>query len=60
MDNIKYVSRLIQNVTTLVSLEKDGFTVKMQLVGIKVIKGSLVFSSGTRRANCIYNLDGTK
>ncbi|GKB90437.1 zinc finger, CCHC-type containing protein [Tanacetum coccineum] len=35
-----------------------GFTVKMQLGKIKVIKGSLVVLSGTRRANCVYTLDG--
>ncbi|GJY98449.1 hypothetical protein Tco_0515359 [Tanacetum coccineum] len=36
----------------------EGFTVKMQLGKIKVIKGSLVVLSGTRRANCVYTLDG--
>ncbi|GKE55650.1 hypothetical protein Tco_1494835 [Tanacetum coccineum] len=34
------------------------FTVKMQLGKIKVIRGSLVVLSGTRRANCIYTMDG--
>ncbi|GJW65925.1 hypothetical protein Tco_0117809 [Tanacetum coccineum] len=36
----------------------EGFTVKMQSGKIKVIKGSLVVLSGTRRANCVYTLDG--
>ncbi|GKA19998.1 hypothetical protein Tco_0699913 [Tanacetum coccineum] len=36
----------------------EGFTVKMQLGKIKVIKGSLVVLSGTRRSNCVYTLDG--
>nr|GFA12044.1 zinc finger, CCHC-type [Tanacetum cinerariifolium] len=31
---------------------------KMQSGKIKVIKGSLVVLSGTRRANCVYTLDG--
>ncbi|GKF91762.1 hypothetical protein Tco_0275463, partial [Tanacetum coccineum] len=31
---------------------------KMQSSKIKVIKGSLVVLSGTRRANCVYTLDG--
>ncbi|GJX93940.1 hypothetical protein Tco_0348526, partial [Tanacetum coccineum] len=31
---------------------------QMQSVKIKVIKGSLVVLSGTRRANCVYTLDG--
>nr|GEW15860.1 P-loop containing nucleoside triphosphate hydrolases superfamily protein [Tanacetum cinerariifolium] len=34
------------------------FTVKMQSGKIKVIKGSLMALSGTRRANCAYTLDG--
>ncbi|GKC51415.1 hypothetical protein Tco_1074160 [Tanacetum coccineum] len=37
---------------------ETGFTVKMQLDKIKVIKGSLVVLSGTRRSNCVYTLDG--
>nr|GEW12129.1 zinc finger, CCHC-type [Tanacetum cinerariifolium] len=40
------------------TLEKEGFTVKMQSCKIKVIKGSLVVLSGTRRANYAYTLDG--
>nr|GEW56611.1 zinc finger, CCHC-type [Tanacetum cinerariifolium] len=35
-----------------------GFTVKMQSGKITVIKGSLVVLSRTRRANCVYTLDG--
>lgn len=31
---------------------------KMQSGKIKVIKGSLVVLSGTRKTNCIYTLDG--
>ncbi|GKD83452.1 zinc finger, CCHC-type containing protein [Tanacetum coccineum] len=38
--------------------KKEGFTVKMQSGKIKVIKGSLVVLSRTKRANCIYTLDG--
>ncbi|GKA09722.1 zinc finger, CCHC-type containing protein, partial [Tanacetum coccineum] len=36
----------------------EGFIVKMQSGKIKVIKGSLVVLSGTRRANCVYTVDG--
>ncbi|GJR88771.1 zinc finger, CCHC-type containing protein [Tanacetum coccineum] len=36
----------------------EGFTVKIQSGKIKVIKGSLVVLLGTRRANCVYTLDG--
>ncbi|GJX24442.1 hypothetical protein Tco_0228887, partial [Tanacetum coccineum] len=53
-----YVPELRQNLISLGTLEKKGFIVKMQSGKIKVIKGSLVVLSGTRRANCVYTLDG--
>ncbi|GJW67458.1 zinc finger, CCHC-type containing protein [Tanacetum coccineum] len=53
-----YILELRQNLISLGTLEKEGFTVKMQTGKIKVIKGSLVVLSGTRRANCVYTLDG--
>ncbi|GKA20693.1 hypothetical protein Tco_0700682 [Tanacetum coccineum] len=53
-----YVPELRRDLISLGTLEKEGFTVKMQSGKIKVIKGSLVVLSGTRRANCLYTLDG--
>ncbi|GJR01887.1 hypothetical protein Tco_1092616 [Tanacetum coccineum] len=58
LDNVRYVSELRRNLISLGILKKEGFIVKMQSVKIKVIKGSLVVLSGTRRANCVYTLDG--
>ncbi|GJU63983.1 hypothetical protein Tco_1245818 [Tanacetum coccineum] len=43
---------------SLGTIEKEGFTMKMQPGKIKVIRGSLVVLSGTRRANYVYTLDG--
>nr|GFC02319.1 retrovirus-related Pol polyprotein from transposon TNT 1-94 [Tanacetum cinerariifolium] len=40
------------------TLEKEGYTVKLQSGKIKVINGSRVVLSGTRRDNCVYSLDG--
>nr|GEX04187.1 hypothetical protein [Tanacetum cinerariifolium] len=54
LDNVRYVPELRRNLISPGTLEKEGFTVKMQLGKIKVIKGSLVVLSGTRRVNCIY------
>ncbi|GJW94246.1 zinc finger, CCHC-type containing protein, partial [Tanacetum coccineum] len=51
-------SGIKRNLISLGTLEKEGFTVKMQSGKIKVIKGSLVVLSGTRRANCVYTVDG--
>ncbi|GJX52729.1 hypothetical protein Tco_0281098 [Tanacetum coccineum] len=58
LDNVRYVPELRRNLISLGTLEKEGFTVKLQSGKIKVIKGSLVVLSGTRRANCVYTLDG--
>nr|GEV87810.1 universal stress protein PHOS32-like [Tanacetum cinerariifolium] len=53
-----YVPELKRNLISLGTLKKEGFTVKMQLGKIKVMKGSLVVLSETRRANYVYTLDG--
>ncbi|GKB77942.1 zinc finger, CCHC-type containing protein [Tanacetum coccineum] len=54
----RYVLKLRRNLISLGTLEKEGFTVKIQSGKIKVIKGSLMALSGTIRANCVYTLDG--
>ncbi|GKC18006.1 hypothetical protein Tco_1014788, partial [Tanacetum coccineum] len=58
LDNVRYVLELRRNLISLGTLEKDGFTVNIQSGKIKVIKGSLMVLSRTRRANCVYTLDG--
>ncbi|GKB97173.1 hypothetical protein Tco_0983310, partial [Tanacetum coccineum] len=58
LDNVRYVSELRRNLISLGTLEKEGFTMKMQSVKIKVIKGSMVELSGTKRANYVYTLKG--
>nr|GEU33258.1 zinc finger, CCHC-type [Tanacetum cinerariifolium] len=42
------------------ALEKEDFTMKMQSGKIKVIKCSLMVLSGTRKANCVYTVDGQR
>ncbi|GJZ33326.1 hypothetical protein Tco_0578762, partial [Tanacetum coccineum] len=46
-----------RNLISMGTLKKKGFTMRIQSVKIKVIKGSLMVLSGTRRANCVYTLD---
>nr|GEW28992.1 zinc finger, CCHC-type [Tanacetum cinerariifolium] len=58
LDNVMYISELSQNLILLGTLEKEGFTMMIQSAKIKVIKGSLMVLSGTRKANCVYTLDG--
>nr|GEV86883.1 zinc finger, CCHC-type [Tanacetum cinerariifolium] len=58
LDNVRYVLELRQNLILMGTLEKEVFTVKMQSGKFKVIRGSMVVLSGTRRANYVYTLDG--
>nr|GEW60222.1 G-type lectin S-receptor-like serine/threonine-protein kinase LECRK3 [Tanacetum cinerariifolium] len=58
LDNTRYVLELRRDLISLGTLEKVGFIMKMQSGKIKVIRGSLVVLSGTRRVNCVYTLDG--
>ncbi|GJY17180.1 hypothetical protein Tco_0388671 [Tanacetum coccineum] len=45
LDNVRYVPELRRNLISLGTLEKEGFTVKMQSGKIKVKKGSLMRST---------------
>ena len=58
LHNVRYITELKRNLISLGTLEKEGYTVKMQSGKIKVINGSRVILSGTRRDNCVYSLDG--
>nr|GEX06559.1 zinc finger, CCHC-type [Tanacetum cinerariifolium] len=49
---------LRRNLISLGTLEKERFIVKMQSGRNKILKGSLVVLSGTRRANYVYTLEG--
>ncbi|GKC26414.1 zinc finger, CCHC-type containing protein [Tanacetum coccineum] len=54
----RYILELKRNLISLGTLEKEGYTVNLQSGKIKVINGSRVVLSGTRRDNCVYSLDG--
>nr|GEW37904.1 zinc finger, CCHC-type [Tanacetum cinerariifolium] len=54
----RYIPEMKRNLISLETIEKEGYTVKLQSGKIKVINGSMVVLSGTRRDNCIYFLDG--
>ncbi|GKC53151.1 hypothetical protein Tco_1075896, partial [Tanacetum coccineum] len=58
LNNVRYVSELRRNLISLGTLKKEGFTVKMQSGRIKILKGSLLVLSRTKRANCVYTLEG--
>ncbi|GKB76910.1 retrotransposon protein, putative, ty1-copia subclass, partial [Tanacetum coccineum] len=54
----RYIPELKRNLISLGTLEKEGYTVKLQSGKIKLINGSRIVLSGTRRDNCVYFLDG--
>ncbi|GKC54153.1 retrovirus-related pol polyprotein from transposon TNT 1-94 [Tanacetum coccineum] len=56
-DNKECKIRGIVKNTKLGTLEKEGYTIKMQPGNIKVINGSKVILSGILRDNCVYSLD---
>nr|GEZ19252.1 zinc finger, CCHC-type [Tanacetum cinerariifolium] len=58
LHNVRYIHELKRNLKSLGTLEKEGYTVKLQSDKVKVINGSRVVLSGTRRDNCVYSLDG--
>ncbi|GJY73682.1 retrotransposon protein, putative, ty1-copia subclass [Tanacetum coccineum] len=58
LHNVRYIPELKRNLILLGTLEKEGYTVKLQSSKVKVINGSTVILSEIRRDNCIYSLDG--
>ncbi|GJX61247.1 retrovirus-related pol polyprotein from transposon TNT 1-94 [Tanacetum coccineum] len=48
---------LRRSLISLGTLEKEGYTVKMHMGRIKVIKGCRVMMTGIRKKNCVYTLE---
>ncbi|GJZ15360.1 hypothetical protein Tco_0551037 [Tanacetum coccineum] len=57
LENVKWVPGLKRSLISLGTLEKEGYTVKMQMCRIKVIKGCQVMMTGIRKKNCVYTLE---
>nr|GEW71538.1 putative reverse transcriptase domain, ribonuclease H-like domain, aspartic peptidase domain protein [Tanacetum cinerariifolium] len=57
LHNIRYIPELKRNLISLGTLKKERYTVKLQSGKIKVVNGSMVVLSGTRRDNYVYFLD---
>nr|GEV90248.1 retrovirus-related Pol polyprotein from transposon TNT 1-94 [Tanacetum cinerariifolium] len=56
LHNVRYILELKR--ISLETLEKEGFTVKLQSDKVKVINGSKIVLSRILRDNCVYSLDG--
>ncbi|GJV77975.1 retrotransposon protein, putative, ty1-copia subclass [Tanacetum coccineum] len=58
LENVHYIPELKRNLISLGTLDREGYTVKLQNGRVKVIEGSLMVLSGTMKGNCMYSLDG--
>nr|GFA51650.1 zinc finger, CCHC-type [Tanacetum cinerariifolium] len=57
LENMRYILKLKRNLISLGTLDREGYTMKLQNGRVKVIKGSLMVLSGTMKGNCVYSLD---
>ncbi|GKE81140.1 zinc finger, CCHC-type containing protein, partial [Tanacetum coccineum] len=57
LEDVRYVPGLRRSLISLGTLEKEGYTVKMQMGKIKVIKGCQVMMIGIRKKNCVSTLE---
>ncbi|GJW96508.1 zinc finger, CCHC-type containing protein [Tanacetum coccineum] len=56
LEDVRYVPRLKRSLISLGTLNKEGYTVKMQMGRIKVIKGCRMMT-GIKKKNCVYTLE---
>ncbi|GKB18650.1 zinc finger, CCHC-type containing protein [Tanacetum coccineum] len=57
IEDVRYVPGLRRSLISLGTLKKEGYTVKMQIGRIKVIKGCQVMMTGIRKKNRVYTLE---
>ncbi|GKC14815.1 hypothetical protein Tco_1011597, partial [Tanacetum coccineum] len=57
LEDVKYVLELRRSLISLGTLEKEGYTMKMQMGRIKVIKGFRVMMTRIRKKNYVYTLE---
>nr|GEU34698.1 zinc finger, CCHC-type [Tanacetum cinerariifolium] len=57
LENVSYVPGLRRILISLGTLEKEGYTVKLQMGRIKVINGSRVMMTEIWKKNCVYTLE---
>ncbi|GJS82690.1 hypothetical protein Tco_0749231 [Tanacetum coccineum] len=57
LEDVRYVPGLRRSLISLGTLEKEGYTVKMQIGRIKVIKGCRVMITRLGKKNCVHTLE---
>ncbi|GJV91243.1 retrovirus-related pol polyprotein from transposon TNT 1-94 [Tanacetum coccineum] len=57
LGDVRYVLGLRQNLISLDTLEKEGYTIKMHMGRVKVIKGCRVMMIRISKNSCVYTLE---
>nr|GEZ18478.1 retrovirus-related Pol polyprotein from transposon TNT 1-94 [Tanacetum cinerariifolium] len=57
LENVRYIPELKRNLIFLGTLDREGYTMKLQNGRVKVVKGFLMVLSGTMKGNYVYSLD---
>nr|GEW68346.1 zinc finger, CCHC-type [Tanacetum cinerariifolium] len=57
LEDVRYILGLRRSLIPLGTLEKKGYTMKMQMGRIKVIKSCRVMMTVIRKNNCVYTLE---
>ncbi|GKF30224.1 retrovirus-related pol polyprotein from transposon TNT 1-94 [Tanacetum coccineum] len=57
LEDVCYTHELKRNLISLGTLDREGYTEKLQNGRVKVINGSLMVFSGTIKGNYVYSLD---
>ncbi|GJV79239.1 zinc finger, CCHC-type containing protein [Tanacetum coccineum] len=57
LEDVRYVPRLRRSLILLGTVEKEGYSVKMRMGRIKMIKGCRVMMTEIRKKNCMYTLE---
>ncbi|GJS69243.1 hypothetical protein Tco_0702084 [Tanacetum coccineum] len=57
LEDVRHVPGLKRRLISLGNLEKEGYTVKMQMGRTKVIKGCRVMMTRIKKKNCVYTLE---
>nr|GEV51329.1 retrovirus-related Pol polyprotein from transposon TNT 1-94 [Tanacetum cinerariifolium] len=57
LENVRYIPELKRNLIFLGTLDREGYTVKLQNGRVKVVKGFLMVLSRTMKENYVYSLD---
>nr|GEX20055.1 retrovirus-related Pol polyprotein from transposon TNT 1-94 [Tanacetum cinerariifolium] len=60
LENVRYIPELKRNLIFFGTLDREGYTMKLQNERVNVVKGFSMVLSGTMKGNYVYSLDEHK